>query len=148
MGPTWGPSGADRRRVGPMLAPWTLLSWTILPPRRWKLIRQKRCKCRYGFSITMFDMIRGQSLRLYNYDCITMGGSEFQKFKPKLLSCFWYFVFVNQSSNTVITSDWNMSYDQFWIYTLVNILDDLFICYITDIIDQQVANGCQCPYQE
>ena len=26
MGPTWGPSGADRTQVGPMLAPWTLLS--------------------------------------------------------------------------------------------------------------------------
>ena len=26
MGPTWGPSGADRTEVGPMLAPWTLLS--------------------------------------------------------------------------------------------------------------------------
>ena len=24
MGPTWGPSGADRSQVGPMLAPWTL----------------------------------------------------------------------------------------------------------------------------
>ena len=24
-GPTWGPSGADRTQVGPMLAPWTLL---------------------------------------------------------------------------------------------------------------------------
>ena len=28
MGPTWGPSGADRTQVGPMLAPWTLLSGT------------------------------------------------------------------------------------------------------------------------
>ena len=32
MGPTWGPSGADRTQVGLMLAPWTLLSgyplWT------------------------------------------------------------------------------------------------------------------------
>ena len=31
MGPTWGPSGADRTQVGPMLTPWTLLSglpWT------------------------------------------------------------------------------------------------------------------------
>ena len=27
MGPTWGQSGADRTQVGPMLAPWTLLSW-------------------------------------------------------------------------------------------------------------------------
>ena len=26
MGLTWGPSGADRTQVGPMLAPWTLLS--------------------------------------------------------------------------------------------------------------------------
>ena len=26
MGPTWGPSGAARTQVGPMLAPWTLLS--------------------------------------------------------------------------------------------------------------------------
>ena len=26
MGPTWGPSEADRAQVGPMLAPWTLLS--------------------------------------------------------------------------------------------------------------------------
>ena len=26
MGPTWGPPGADRTQVGPMLAPWILLS--------------------------------------------------------------------------------------------------------------------------
>ena len=26
MGPTFGPSGADRTQVGPMMAPWTLLS--------------------------------------------------------------------------------------------------------------------------
>ena len=26
MGPTWGPPGADMTQVGPMLAPWTLLS--------------------------------------------------------------------------------------------------------------------------
>ena len=30
MGPTWGPSGADRTQVGPMLAPWTLLSGLFL----------------------------------------------------------------------------------------------------------------------
>ena len=29
MGPTWGPSGTDRTQVGPMLAPWTLLSGTL-----------------------------------------------------------------------------------------------------------------------
>ena len=30
MGPTWGPSGTDRAQVGPMLAPWTLLSGNTL----------------------------------------------------------------------------------------------------------------------
>ena len=29
MWPTWGPSGADRTQVGPMLTPWTLLSGFI-----------------------------------------------------------------------------------------------------------------------
>ena len=31
MGTTWGPSGADRTQVGPMLAPWTMLSiWEVI----------------------------------------------------------------------------------------------------------------------
>ena len=29
LGPTWGPSGADRTQVGSMLAPWTLLSGLV-----------------------------------------------------------------------------------------------------------------------
>ena len=29
MWPTWGPSGANRAQVGPMLAPWTLLSGNL-----------------------------------------------------------------------------------------------------------------------
>ena len=28
-GPIWGPPGADRTQVGPVLAPWTLLSGTV-----------------------------------------------------------------------------------------------------------------------
>ena len=35
MGPTWGPSGADRTQVGPMLAPWTLLSGMIPACMTW-----------------------------------------------------------------------------------------------------------------
>ena len=38
MGPTRGPSGADRTQKGPMLAPWTLLSGGLphdLPERTW-----------------------------------------------------------------------------------------------------------------
>ena len=30
MGPTWGPSWANRTQVGPMLAPWTLISGCLL----------------------------------------------------------------------------------------------------------------------
>ena len=30
MGPTWGPAGAERTQVGPMLAPWTLLSGYLI----------------------------------------------------------------------------------------------------------------------
>ena len=29
MGPTWGPPGTDRTQVGPMLAPWSLLSGVV-----------------------------------------------------------------------------------------------------------------------
>ena len=44
MGPTWGPSGADRTQVGPILAPWTLLSGVII--RKWSYWRStlnERC---------------------------------------------------------------------------------------------------------
>ena len=34
MGPTWGPSGADRTQVGPMLGPWTLLSGESSPDNK------------------------------------------------------------------------------------------------------------------
>ena len=34
MGPTWGSSGADRTQVGPMLAPWILLSGIFLAFQR------------------------------------------------------------------------------------------------------------------
>ena len=37
MGPTWGPSGSCRPQMGPMLAPWTLLSGIcIWNPTSWK----------------------------------------------------------------------------------------------------------------
>ena len=38
-GPTWGPPGSCRPQMGPMLAPWTLLSWIIIvwphPANNW-----------------------------------------------------------------------------------------------------------------
>ena len=36
MGPTWGPSGADRTHVGPMLAPWTLISGISYQKLHWQ----------------------------------------------------------------------------------------------------------------
>ena len=43
MGPTWGPSGTDRAQVGPILAPWNLLSGVI------RRSTYKRCvKCCIG----------------------------------------------------------------------------------------------------
>ena len=41
MGPTWGPSGADRTQVGPMLSPWTLLSGTLLLCREFVCVEHK-----------------------------------------------------------------------------------------------------------
>ena len=37
MEPTWGPSGADRTQVGPMLVPWTLLSGWLDIFQRWHM---------------------------------------------------------------------------------------------------------------
>ena len=67
MGPSWGPSGTDRTQVGPMLAPWTLLSriqllpewqfsfhWLILSllNSRWILLYSKD----YSFVVIVYDV--------------------------------------------------------------------------------------------
>ena len=47
MWPTWGPSGADRTQVGPMLAPWTLLYGVAFTQGQfhWKYWRHQWVKC-------------------------------------------------------------------------------------------------------
>ena len=45
MGPTWGPLGADRTQVGPMLAPWTLLSEVPLWIQRLSNVRPMSLWC-------------------------------------------------------------------------------------------------------
>ena len=55
MGPTWGPSGADRTHLGPRLVPWTLLSSAIsavktkqiLQKKTWQNYLQNHCLLRY-----------------------------------------------------------------------------------------------------
>ena len=48
MGPAWGPSGADRTQVGPMLAPWTLLSGTFIEDNPWWLTHEAMMTSWYG----------------------------------------------------------------------------------------------------
>ena len=60
MGPTWGPSGADRTQVDPMSAPWILLSGKVAIKHvftelcfiisidlnwEWNYLKQKSCQC-------------------------------------------------------------------------------------------------------
>ena len=45
MGPTWGPSGADRTQVGPMLAPWTLLSGMLSREKKLVIIFTWKGSC-------------------------------------------------------------------------------------------------------
>ena len=42
LGPTWGPSGADRTQVGPMLAPWTLLSGGVFQLHEISVVEWKK----------------------------------------------------------------------------------------------------------
>ena len=52
-GPTWGPSGVDRTQVGPILAPWTLLS--------------RHGQLKWSTTITRkIDTFRPQSVALWN----------------------------------------------------------------------------------
>ena len=49
IGPTWGPSGSCRPQMGPILAPWTLLSgqwceaYVISLLLSWKIVKQSSC---------------------------------------------------------------------------------------------------------
>ena len=65
MGPTWGPPGSNRPQMGPMSAPWTLLSGCTVYTNNYKIVsvpRQYKCglcrkKCpfltRLAVNITM-----------------------------------------------------------------------------------------------
>ena len=62
VGPTWGPSGATRTQVGPMLAPWTLLSGmchieTVLPSMRISIIEIRRSWGRFIFIMEIATLV-------------------------------------------------------------------------------------------
>ena len=54
MGPTLGPSGADRTQVGPMLAPWTLLSGSLLSVEPWICQNKEFLSCLFTFCIIVW----------------------------------------------------------------------------------------------
>ena len=69
MGPTWGPSGADRTQVGPMLAPWTLLSGRLM----------LRCAC--------YRSVSPKSFRITSLELALDKPYGFTKDWQKILKC-------------------------------------------------------------
>ena len=76
MGPIWGPSGADRTQVGPMLGPWTLLSgvqvyiycvvfmaWSIIPYND---------NTTYAFDNVLYHHNADDIIRIKNYSDVTL----------------------------------------------------------------------------
>ena len=87
MGPTWGPSGSCRPQMGPMLAPWTLLSDILSQSQRcgtyhWLIARHQYCTgyttilhwvSYWGSDITepLIGMIRvTQDQRIFHISCL------------------------------------------------------------------------------
>ena len=73
MGTAWGPSGAGRTKVGPMLAPWTSLSGHFQPSGRALKL----------FSTTTGDvlkipsfLIRGYMLHVEHVSCVITNGGQ------------------------------------------------------------------------
>ena len=48
MRPTWGPSGANRTQMGPMLAPWTLLSGKLHRRFNLPVVKMRTCVSNYA----------------------------------------------------------------------------------------------------
>ena len=86
MGPTWGPSGADRTQVDPMLAPWTLLSG--------KLTLGKACRERI-FKMNNYDK---QSKNLHR-------GVNLKQIVSDLKFAWWH---VNEFWHELIIQTWKL----------------------------------------
>ena len=53
MGPAWGPSGANRTQVGPMLAPWTFAIWYTGKKTKTHDIEWNHCQtCFRGYDVS------------------------------------------------------------------------------------------------
>ena len=128
MGQTWGPSGADRTQMGPMLAPWTLLFETQFAPpavHAWMITVNVRLEKTQMLNISNFiNICRTNSiqvLNLYDYFCIFWLCPPSDVIKTSLLrlndvatsrigwffsiSVFWYIMAYSQGCPIYICCD-------------------------------------------
>ena len=99
MGPTWGPSGADRTQVGPMLAPWILLSGNSQDIGHFELRHQvKKGEIIYIY-IFQYMLLAGKNTSFnFNLSDENTMMSEETKFLPDKMSLY----FTKQNVQSVI----------------------------------------------
>ena len=91
-GPTWGPYGADKTPVGPMVTPWTLLSWA--PYRyRWSMLSNMFIQL-FTMIVVMIGQIKtAQAISFWSHPCCSKAiAGELQVFVatwyPTIDSCW------------------------------------------------------------
>ena len=77
VGPTWGPPGADRTQVGPMLAPWTLLSGVGMLTLIFNTLRLNATNI---YWLTGSPLIKVMVFHLYDMKLLP---------EPMLTFCYW-----------------------------------------------------------
>ena len=81
IGPTWGPSGADRTQVGPILAPWTWLSGKVANHSSYRSCRRSDSMLQWPFIYSEGPMLLSGSwylaffVMLYYYDMVSYNHS-------------------------------------------------------------------------
>ena len=90
MGPTWGPSGADRAQVGPMLAPWTLLCGMVWYPTLTVFFVWKCFPHHWPVwgNPSISSCFPGQRLVMWSFDVLLFIGLI--KLSNKQSSCWWF----------------------------------------------------------
>ena len=100
-GPIWDPSGADRSQVGPMLAPWTLLSEMCL---RCRVVWRPARLCR-GSTVNTVKHIGIIDLNRNYVSTTTRLNTSFYHTHTGRAKSFWNYIRLNTSQ---------MSYSVYW----------------------------------
>ena len=119
MGPTWDPPGSCRPRLGPMLAPWTLLSDRMSFVRIWEKI-DRVTTAPHCTPVLLFSEISAQFVGFYQ--SISMCSNGF--IKPHFL--FW---FQSLRRRPALWTCWRDSYwwiwQQWWTVSYKNKMSNL-----------------------